>query len=363
MLNGACMKREKRVIAIYLPQYHPFKENDEWWGKGFTEWTNVAKARPLFYGHYQPHIPADLGFYDLRLSEVREAQASLAKCYGIYGFCYYHYWFNGHRLMNKPIDEMLSSRKPDFPFMFCWANENWTRVWDGSEKQILIRQNYSEEDDIRHINWLLDNVFCDPRYIRIDEKPVFAVYRSTLFPDMKKTIQLWRTEAKKRGVELYLCRVESFNTKGADYLNVGFDASIAFPPHNIKSIKESYDPFNWLIKEYFSKFLKIKVFKYERYVNEIIKEEVDYKRYNCVTPMWDNSSRKRKCLVLVGSRPDLYYKLLKVLLEKFEPYSKEENLFFINAWNEWAEGNHLEPDLRWGRKYLEATKAAIEEAK
>ena len=357
------MKNIKRIIAIYLPQYHPFKENDEWWGKGFTEWTNVAKARPLFRGHYQPHIPADLGFYDLRLPETREAQVSLAKEYGIYGFCYYHYWFNGHRLMNRPIDEILASGKPDFPFMFCWANENWTRAWDGGEKHILIKQNYSEEDDIKHINWLLDHVFCDPRYIRINGKPVFAVYRSTLFPNMKKTIQLWRREAKKRGVELYLCRFESFNTKGESYIDVGFDAAIAFPPHNIAKSIKIHNPLHWLIKGFFSKILKIKIFKYKWYVESSLREEaVNYKRYHCITPMWDNSARKRKCFILTGSTPDLYYQLLKASLKKFKPYSTDENLFFINAWNEWAEGNHLEPDLKWGKKYLEATKAAIEDS-
>ena len=185
----------KRVIAFYLPQYHPFPENDRWWGAGFTEWRNVVKARPLFRGHYQPHLPADLGFYDLRVPEVRQQQAALAERYGLSGFCYYHYWFNGHRLMQRPVEEMLASGKPDFPFMLCWANENWTRAWDGGEQEVLIRQEYSEEDDRAHIRYLLDEVFRDPRYIRVDGKPVFAVYRSALFPDMRRTIEVWREEA------------------------------------------------------------------------------------------------------------------------------------------------------------------------
>ena len=220
----------KRVIAFYLPQYHPFPENDRWWGAGFTEWRNVVKARPLFRGHYQPHLPADLGFYDLRVPEVRQQQAALAERYGLSGFCYYHYWFNGHRLMQRPVEEMLASGKPDFPFMLCWANENWTRAWDGGEQEVLIRQEYSEEDDRAHIRYLLDEVFRDPRYIRVDGKPVFAVYRSALFPDIRRTIEVWREEAAARGVELYLCRVESFNAAGREELAVGFDAAIEFQP-------------------------------------------------------------------------------------------------------------------------------------
>lgn len=178
------MKSKHRVIAIYLPQYHPFKENDEWWGKGFTEWTNVTKSRPRFPGHYQPHLPSDLGFYDLRVPEVREQQAQMAKEFGLYGFCYYHYWFNGKLLMERPLQEILESGKPNFPFMICWANENWTRAWDGGEKQILIKQEYTEEDARNHIKWLIP-YFKDYRYIRIDDKPVIAIYRTTIIPNFK----------------------------------------------------------------------------------------------------------------------------------------------------------------------------------
>jgi len=161
-----------RPIAINLPQFHPIRQNNEWWGEGFTEWTNVTRAKPLFKGHYQPHLPADLGFYDLRLSESREAQAQMAKHYGIHGFCYYHYWFNGQRLLERPLQEILYMGKPDFPFMLCWANENWTRRWDGMDDDILMCQNYSEEDDIAHMTYLM-RYFKDPRYITVDGKPVF----------------------------------------------------------------------------------------------------------------------------------------------------------------------------------------------
>ena len=217
-----------RLIAMYLPQYHPIPENDEWWGKGFTEWRNVSKAKPQFKGHYQPHLPADLGFYDLRVEESRIAQAELAKQYGIHGFCYYHYWFNGRRLLERPLEEVLKSGKPDFPFCICWANENWTRRWDGEEQNVLMKQVYSEEDDRNHIRDLF-RIFKDRRYIRVNGKPVFLVYRTENIPDPKRTAEIWREEARRAGVgELYLVRVESIG--GCDPVSIGFDAALEFAP-------------------------------------------------------------------------------------------------------------------------------------
>ena len=218
-----------RAIAIYLPQFHTIPENDKWWGKGFTEWTNVAKAKPLFKGHYQPQLPTDLGFYDLRLSEIREQQAQLAEVYGIEGFCYYHYWFNGRRILERPFTEVFESGKPDFPFMLCWANENWSRNWDGGNKEILIEQKYSEADDRLHIQSMIP-YFKDHRYIKVDGKPVFAVYRSSAIPNMSATIKTWREEAAKQGMELYICRFESCLEGGKEYLDAGFDAAIDFQP-------------------------------------------------------------------------------------------------------------------------------------
>ena len=221
--------KKNRIIAIYLPQFHPIPENDNIWGKGFTEWNNVAKGKKRFIGHYQPRYPADLGYYDLRLPEIREQQATLAKKNNIDGFCYYHYWFNGKRLLNKPLDAVLTSGKPDFPFMLCWANENWTKAWDGKNNDIIVHQDYSLEDDLNHIRFLL-NIFEDPRYIRIDNKPVFAIYKSHLFPDIEQTLRVWREEAMKKGIELYICRFEHFDYQGAKYLESGFDAAIQFTP-------------------------------------------------------------------------------------------------------------------------------------
>src|ERR1700682_5554230 len=182
-----------KLISMYLPQFHPIPENDEWWGTGFTEWANVTKARPKYRKHYQPHLPSDLGFYDLRLSETREAQAELAKRYGIHGFCYYHYWFNGKRLLERPFTEVLASGNPDFPFCLCWANENWTRRWDGREQETLLRQRYSPEDDRAHIRALLP-AFEDARYIRVEGKPFFVVYRTGHMPDPRRTAEIWREE-------------------------------------------------------------------------------------------------------------------------------------------------------------------------
>lgn len=361
---------EKRIIAIHLPQFHPFKENDEWWGKGFTEWTNVTKCRPRFPGHYQPHLPADLGFYDLRLPEAREAQANLAKEYGIYGFCYYHYWFNGHQLMERPVNEIAASGKPDFPFMLCWANENWTRAWDGGFKEILIEQKHSDEDDIAHINYLIDNFFKDDRYIKIDGKPVFCIYRQDLFPDIKKTINIWREEARKKGVELYLCMFESFNNKGNVALENGFDASVEFQPTSVYNngyLKKNRclvrRATNKICRLSFGKYILPEIVSYEKYVNYVLSlPQVKYKRYPCVSPSWDNASRRKRTnfLVFYKSTPKFFGNWLRETMRKFKPFSKEENFVFINAWNEWAEGNHLEPDRKWGRQYLEEVKKCID---
>lgn len=341
--------RSARLIAFYLPQYHPIPENDQWWGKGFTEWTNVAKARPLFSGHYQPHIPADLGFYDLRLPETRESQAELARRYGISGFCYYHYWFNGKRLLNRVFDEVLDSGKPDFPFCLCWANENWTRAWDGRQGEILIKQNYCEEDDQNHIRWLL-NIFKDKRYIRIDSKPLMLVYLSKSIPDPAKSMQIWREEAKKIGEELYLCKVESAPWEYGDPGLMGFDACVEFQPDwgNLGPVKTQLS--NGHV-----------VYDYAKFVDRMLNKPVpSYKRFPCVTPMWDNSPRRKQAaLIIDNSTPEKYERWLRSVIGKLESFNLDDNIVFINAWNEWGEGNHLEPDEKNGTAYLEATQNAL----
>lgn len=370
-----------RPIAFYLPQYHPIPENDLWWGTGFTEWTNVVKAKPLYNGHYQPHLPADLGFYDLRLSEVREAQARMAKEYGLHGFCYYHYWFNGKTLLERPFNEVFTAGKPDFPFMLCWANENWTRTWDGADHQVLMEQKHSLEDDIAHIRYLLP-FFKDPRYIRIEDKPVFVVYKPNLLPDIKKTISYWREECKKEGIELYLCRVDNITTdltiKPSDQ---GFDAAIDFAPFGVSMQNNSIsDRSIWnkvrnklslatsrllYNKHQFEDQLSLRRGKrsYKEVVDAAISSSLpDYKIFPSACPSWDNSARKSSgYFILDGSTPEEFERWLRYIVKNFKPFSRDENLVFINAWNEWGEGNHLEPCKKWGFSYLEVVKKVFQE--
>jgi lipopolysaccharide biosynthesis protein len=358
-----------KPIAIYLPQFHPIPENDLWWGKGFTEWTNVTKAKPRFEGHYQPHLPADLGFYDLRLEETRIAQEALAQQYGVYGFCYYHYWFNGKRVLNEPIDRKMQNPKEDLPFLLCWANENWTRAWDGSLQDVLLEQNYSEADDREHIRFLL-SYFKDDRYIRVKNKPFFIFYKPDLFPDMASTIAIFREEAAKEGVELYLgCFERWIGWDKEKMLEFDFDAIIEFQPlsNSMKKFINQLEKRKQTIVKRIEDRLRRK-FKLKRKVKNI-DLKVDYKKfidfdiknnntgvYPGVTPMWDNSSRRvgQNATMLLNSTPELfeYWYKNKTKPKNFE--SLDDSFVFINAWNEWAEGNHLEPCQKWGKSYLEA---------
>lgn len=358
-----------RLIAFYLPQYHPIPENDCWWGKGFTEWTNVAKAKPLFKGHYQPHLPADLGFYDLRLPETRQAQADLAKQYGIHGFCYYHYWFNGKQLLERPFKEVLSSGKPDFPFCLCWANENWTRTWDGHNNQVLLAQSYSEDDDRRHIRYLI-NAFKDPRYILYEGKPIVFIYRASQIPNIQKTLEIWRHEARLAGLnDLYLCRVESNSNEHTNPLDLGFDAAVEFQPDWTLLKKPLRRGKFWRflarLKISSKDYAERKIYPYNYLVNQSLQKPMaHYKRFPCVTPRWDNSPRKdRGGVILIESSPDLYQNWLTQTLQRAVITQGEDCIVFLNAWNEWAEGNHLEPDAKYGLAYLEATRSALESIK
>ena len=351
----AVSEARAKLIAFNLPQFYPTPYNDEWWGKGFTEWTKVVKARPRFRGHYQPHLPADLGFYDLRLPEARDAQAALAAEYGIYGFCYYHYWFNGRRLLERPVNEILQSGKPDYPFCLCWANENWTRVWDGSERQILVAQAYSEEDDLNHIRWLCA-AFADPRYIRVEGKPLFLVYRSSNLPNPKKTTDTWREEASRLGIgDLHLCLVESnFDDPLVVPARHGFDAAVEFQPR-LRLLRQPL--VQRAIQRFFPSAPNNRFHSYKELIAKSLADPLPaYLRYPGVCPSWDNSSRRKsRYLVLKDSSPDLYEGWLREILDRTSRSSSGEKLVFVNAWNEWGEGCHLEPCQKWGTKYLDAT--------
>ena len=349
-----------RAIAFYLPQYHPIPENDKWWGKGFTEWTYVTRARALFPGHYQPNLPGELGFYDLRLEEVREAQADLAREHSIYGFCYHYYWFGGKRLLERPLSEMLATGRPDFPFCLSWANENWTRRWDGREQEILLKQEYSPEGDLAFIQELLP-IFSDRRYIRVQGKPLLLVYRTESLPNPKKTAEIWREESIRAGLgDLYLCRVESFSA--VDPESIGFDAACQFPPLLIGS--PELDPvlvFNGSDPSAF----KGKMFDYNGLAQQALHSETQYKRFFGVTPCWDNTPRRRNnAYMWLNSQPRTYEDWLgQAVKNTVAVYHGDERLIFVNAWNEWGEGCHLEPDERFGRAYLEATRRALNTAK
>ena len=337
-----------RLIAFYLPQFHPIPENDNWWGKGFTDWTSVAGAKPLFPGHYQPHVPADLGFYDLRLPESRQAQADLAREFGVYGFCYYHYWFNGRRLLGGPFNDVLASGEPEFPFCLCWANENWTRIWDGGDKQILIQQDYGEEDDRNHIRWLV-HAFKDKRYIRVADKPLFLVYRANSLPHPRRTTDIWREEARKAGIgEICLGRVESFPDERGDPREIGFDVAVEFQP-------------DWSSLHVPLQRRSNNLYDYWAVVQRTLHKDVpSYRRFPCVTPSWDNSPRRKGgATIFRGATPALYEQWLGTVLKGLMRRVPDERIVFVNAWNEWAEGNHLEPCQRWGRGYLEATRKAL----
>ena len=341
-----------KLIAFYLPQFHPIPENDAWWGMGFTEWRNVGKATPLFPGHHQPQLPADLGFYDLRLAETRAAQADLARRSGIHGFCYYHYWFQGKRLLERPFAEVLASGTPDLPFCLCWANEPWSRRWDGPDTEILKPQHYSPEDDLAHIRWLLGPL-ADPRAIRVDGRPMFLVYRGDQLPDAARTTDCWRREAERAGIPgLHLVAVETGWDAGWDATQSGFDAKVLFQPQfsqlaSVPRIDQGPS--------------KTRVFDYDAAWPVLAAPEpASYLRYDTVCPGWDNTARRGEdAWVLHHNTPESYERWLTLAVRRAMQRPRDERLVFVNAWNEWAEGAHLEPDRRHGRAFLEATLRAV----
>jgi len=356
--------RDVSLIAFYLPQYHPITENDIWWGKGFTEWKNTINAKPLFKGHYQPHIPADLGFYDLRLPETRQAQADLAKEFGIHGFCYYHYWFEGKRLLERPFNEVLKSGEPNFPFCLVWANEHWTRNWHGIKGEKLQPQTYGgDKDDLEHIRWLI-KAFKDNRYIRVKDKPLFLIYRGDQLPNPERTIELWRKEADRAGLPgIYLVSIETSFKPGWNPIPSGYDASLLFQPQFHKALPHKAPTTTWHVLSNLLLGKKpVSHYDYDQVWSILDSAEpVDYMRYYTVCPGWDNSARKgdNDPFILHNSTPQQYGKWLRKAIDRVKEEPSEHRLVFINAWNEWAEGNHLEPDLKHGVAYLEQTRDAL----
>lgn len=366
-----------RAIAFYLPQFHPIPENDLWWGKGFTEWTNVTKAVPLFKGHYQPHYPADLGYYDLRVPEVREAQANMAKEYGLEGFIYYHYWFgNGKKLLERPFQEVLKSGKPDFPFCLCWANETWRGAWFGEfNNQTLIEQTYpGKQDYIDHFYYLLA-AFKDDRYIKVNGKPLFNVYMPEELPNAKEFTDIFKELAIKEGLP-GIFMVASRVPEDWDPIVHGFDGVIGSEIATIRYRNLKKDK----IKHYYTKkkirnginkimpeILKLKsdnpaIVEYAEIVDKLITDKIfNFDYYPCAIPNWDNTARSRhNGLVFNNSTPEIFGNHLFKAANKVVHLPPERQFIFIKSWNEWAEGNYLEPDQKYGFQYLEQLKKILE---
>lgn len=365
-----------RPIAFYLPQFHPIPENDEWWGKGFTEWTNVAKAKPLFKGHYQPHIPADLGFYDLRVSEVREAQAEIAKKYGIQGFCYWHYWFgNGKTILERPFTEVLKSGKPDFPFCLAWANETWSGIWHGNPKRILAEQLYPGKDDyVKHFFYVLD-AFKDERYIKVDGKPIFVVYKPNQIPNLKYFIELWKNLAVKEGLSGIHFIMNGYNE---DPVIHGYDASIVignlFKEAQANIFTRAFNKVFYILKNEYDQYSKVRLrakkifnipnkYYYKDYVENCNNQKLQSNEYPILLPNWDNTPRSGyNGKVLKDSSPELFRIITRKVLQQLAAKENGERLLFIKSWNEWAEGNHLEPDQKFGTAYLEVLQEELTNA-
>lgn len=358
-----------KIIAFYLPQFHPTPDNDRWWGKGFTEWTNVAKAKPLFKGHYQPHIPADLGFYDLRLPQVREEQAILAQEAGIYGFCYWSYYFgNGKEELELPFNEVLNSGRPDFPFMLCWANETWhAKFWNSNgsiDKKELIKQQYLGEIDYTRYFYLRLKAFKDHRYIKVGNKPVFMIYEWQDFSDVSNFIKLWNKLAIQEGFDgiYFIAHLKrDINSETIErILNLGFDSV------NTVRIWDSEFKNSSFIKKYLKialrKFLKVPNIKEYRdfypllFGNEDKRQDV----FPTLVPNWDHSPRSgTQGVIFNNSLPELFERHAEDVLSGVS-HKNTPNFVFVRAWNEWGEGNHMEPDLKYGKGYIKALSKAIQ---
>ena len=365
-----------RTVAFLLPQFHPIPENDAWWGEGFTEWTNVRKAEPLFEGHEQPRVPADLGYYDLLDPAARAAQAALAADHGIDAFCYYHYWFHGKELLEQPLRAVLASGEPDFPFFVCWANENWTRRWDRGEQHVLQPQRYSADDDVDHIRSLLP-VFADPRYVRLGGAAVFVVYQVHQLPEPARTAERWRAEVAAAGLgELHLVSVDGHNPGHPDPAAYGFDATVrtvpagfAMPVTGLRAVGRRVRAALGIgvdsrLSRMWRKSAEVsgpRRVDYGEFVDAVLRREhPPWVEYPTVMPGWDNTPRvQRRGLVFTGSTPETYGRWLAAESADVRARHGDDTFVFVNAWNEWAEGAYMEPCQRWGRGYLEAHRSAV----
>lgn len=354
---------DPKLIAYYLTQFHPTPENDAWWGKGVTEWTNVSHAVPQYVGHYQPRLPGELGFYDLRLKENMARQIELAQIYGVYGFSFYYYWFDGKRLLEKPLELFIKNKDLAFPFCLCWANQSWTKGFFGSSQEIIMEQKHNVESYKNFIHDIID-FLKDPRYIRINGKKVLQIYKPLDIPNCEEVITYWREYCRAHGVgEIYLIACWMANQQG-DFIAKGFDAMSEFQlgallPYCRKMNADV--PF--VTPEYYGA-----IYSYEELVNQKIYEKTFSIKhlYHSISPMWDNTPRKNNkgAIVFDGATPDLYKRWLKaIVFNTLIRSDLEDNLIFINAWNEWGEGAYLEPDRRYGYAYLQATLDAILESR
>ena len=354
------------IIAFYLPQYHPTPHNNEWWGEGFTEWTNVAKAKKLFPGHYQPKVPADLGFYDLRLPEIRKRQAELAKEAGITGFCYYHYWFgNGHQELELPFNEVVKTGEPDFPFCLCWANESWNRkFWnkDGSvaRSETLAEQRYpGEEDNILHFNSLLC-AFKDPRYIKYEGKLLFVIYSPLDVPEVQRFMKQWDELALQNGLPGFYFAGHTYwpDSQGEAILEKGYSAVVS-----CRLNRDKIHNFSWFIRKVYSTILNIpRISSYKTIWPKLITqlERESEKYFPTIMPNWDHTPRSGvKGGLWVGTTPEEFYKHCIDVLSAIR--KKQNKICFLKSWNEWGEGNYMEPDLKYGKAYIKTLKKALEE--
>ena len=353
------MQTNSRCLAFHLPQFHPIPENDQWWGPGFTEWTNVARARRLYPGHYQPHVPADLGFTDLRVPETRNAQAALAREYGIEGFLYWHYWFAGRRILERPIEEMLASGEPDFGFALAWANQTWSGIWYGAPDRVLIEQTYpGESDDRAHFEHLLP-YFTDRRYLTVDGRPIFHVFRPELLPEPRTWVERWRSMADEAGLPGLHLIAEMGDVPGRGLLfddagGSGFDAGlhVGLPA---ESTGWAYQALRVLRRLGLPEILP-----YARRPVDRPSGTSTCPVLPCVCPNWDNTPRSgRRGLVAHGSTPERFRVHVRDAVERLALLPAAERLLIVKSWNEWGEGNHLEPDHRWGCSYLEVLRDEI----